>query len=369
VAALHDEAAMARLAAAEKELKDKVAARPDLAPAMGDPWSAAAEATRKLDPRYAETRLTLFGGSELLATAGRVVLYVTETKKPNPERLPEYRDSALGSLENELFSTAPVYKDLEEALLAERLRQVEEILGRDHPFTRAVLGEKTPAEVAREAVAGTRLDSAEARHALVKGGAAAVAKSSDGMIALARRIEPFYRSSVQFLEEEIEPVLTRAAEKLALARFKVYGRSAYPDATFTLRLSYGTVASYPGSGTSVAPRTTFYGLFDRWASWGGKAPWSLPERWTEKRSRLQLETPFDFVTTNDAVGGSSGSPVINAKAEFVGIVFDGNIESLAGDYYYGETVNRTVAVDVRGILEALRHVYDADNLVQELLGS
>jgi hypothetical protein len=203
----------------------------------------------------------------------------------------------------------------------------------------------------------------------VKGGAAAVAKSTDPMIALARRIEPFYRAAVRFLEDEIEPVLTRAGEKLALARFKVYGRSAYPDATFTLRLSYGAVTGYPAEGTIVPPRTTFHGLYDRWAAWGGKPPWHLPERWVERKSRLALDTSFNFVTTNDTVGGSSGSPVINRKAEFVGIVFDGNIESLAGDYYYDETVNRTVAVDARGILEALRRVYDADDLLHELLGS
>jgi hypothetical protein len=246
---------------------------------------------------------------------------------------------------------------------------VRDLLGRDHPFTRAVLGDKEPAEVAQAAVATTQLDRPEARKALVKGGAAALAKSTDGIIVLARRIEPFYRTSVRFLEEEIEPVLTRAGEKLALARFKVYGRSAYPDATFTLRLSYGAVAGYPADGTIVAPRTTFYGLFDRWAARGGKAPWGLAERWVERKNRLTLETPFNFVTTNDTVGGSSGSPVINRNAELVGVLFDGNIESLAGDYYYDETVNRTVAVDVRGILEALRRVYDADNLVQELLGS
>src|SRR5262249_44016210 len=206
VAALRDETAMARLAAAGKELKDAVAARPDLAQTGGEPWSAAAEATRKLDPRYAETRLTLFRGSELLAIAGKVVLYVAETKKPNAERLPDYRDSALGSLENELFSTAPVYKDLEEAMLTERFRQVQDVLGGRHALTGAVRGGKPPAEAAHEAVAGTRLDSAEARRALVKGGPAAVAKSNDPMIALARRLEPFYRATVRFLEEEIEPV-------------------------------------------------------------------------------------------------------------------------------------------------------------------
>jgi Peptidase S46 len=367
--ALRDEAAMARKAAAEKELRARVAADPELAAAVGDPWSAVAEATARLDARYAETRLTGFLGSELLGIAGLVVQYVVEAKKPNDQRLESYRDSALASLENELYSTAPLHKDLEEAKLQERLRQSEEMLGREHPFVRAVLGGRTPAEVAREAVAGTKLESASARRALVKGGTAAVERSTDSMIVLARRIDPFYRAITRFMEDEIDPVLTRASEKLALARFKTYGRSSYPDATFTLRLSYGTVAAFPASGTIAAPRTTFHGLYDRWASWGGKPPWNLPARWVERKSRLELTTPFNFVTTNDTVGGSSGSPVINKGCELVGVVFDGNIESLAGDYYYDETLNRTVAVDARGILEALRHVYDAESLVQELLGS
>jgi Peptidase S46 len=368
-AALRDEAAMAKKAAEEEELRAKVAADPELAKTVGDPWSAIAEATAKLDARYTETRLAGYIGSELLGIAGLIVQYVVETRKPNGERLPPFRDSALASLENELYSTAPIHKDLEEVKLTERLRQSEETLGRDHPFVRAVLGARTPAEVAREAVGGTRLDDAEARRALVKGGPAAVEKSSDTMIALARKIDPFDRAITRFQEDEIEPVLTRAGEKLALARFKAHGRSSYPDATFTLRLSYGTVASFPASGTIVAPRTTFHGLYDRWASWGGKPPWNLPERWVEKKGRLDLVTPLNFVTTNDTVGGSSGSPVINKGGELVGIVFDGNIESLAGDYYYDESINRTVAVDARGILEALRHVYDAESLVQELLGS
>ncbi len=367
--ALRDEAAMARKAAAEEELRARVAADPELAKAVGDPWSPVAEATSRLDTRYVETRLTGFLGSELLGIAGLIVQYVVEAKKPNGERLEAYRDSSLASLENALYSTAPVHKDLEEVKLRERLRQSEEALGKDHPFVRAVLQGRTPAEVAWEAVAGTTLDDAVARRALVKGGPAAVEKSADSMVALARRIDPFYRATTRFQQDEIDPVLTRASERLALARFRVYGRSSYPDATFTLRLSYGTVASFPASGTIAAPRTTFHGLYDRWASWGGKAPWNLPERWVERKSRLELTTPLNFVTTNDTVGGSSGSPVVNKACELVGVVFDGNIESLAGDYYYDETLNRTVAVDARGILEALRHVYDAESLVQELLGS
>jgi hypothetical protein len=368
-AALRDEAAMAKKAAAEDELRARVAADAELAKAVGDPWSAVAEATSRLDARYAELRHAGFLGSELLGIAGVVVQYVVETKKPNGERLEPYRDSSLASLENGLYSTAPIHKDLEEAKLRERLRQSEEALGKDHPFVRAVLGGRTPAEVAREAVAGTRLDDASARRALVKGGASAVEKSADSMIALARKIDPFYRTLTRFQQDEIDPALTRASEKLALARFKAYGRSSYPDATFTLRLTYGTVAGFPALGTTVAPRTTFHGLYDRWASWGGKSPWSLPARWVERKGKLELTTPFNFVTTNDAVGGSSGSPVINKGCELVGVLFDGNIESLAGDYYYDEKINRAVAVDSRGILEALRSVYDADSLVQELLGS
>ncbi len=368
-AALRDHAAMVRKAAEEQDLRAKVAADPELVRAVGDPWSAIAQATRKRDAHYAELRLASFGGSDLLEKAGTIVQYVVERKKSNSERLKPFRESALASLENELFSTAPIYKDLEEATLAERLRQAEEMLGTDHPYVQAVLGGQNPTEVAHAAVAGTGLDSPEARRALVKGGAAAVEKSTDSMIALARRIDPFYRAVVRFEEEEVDPVLTRAGEKLALARFKVFGRTVYPDATFTLRLSYGSVEGFPAEGTSVAPRTTFHGLYDRWAARGGKYPWGLPDRWVERKGRLELTTPLNFVTTNDTVGGSSGSPVINRAGEFVGLVFDGNIQSLAGDYYYDAALNRTVAVDARGILEALRRIYDAQSLVQELLGS
>lgn len=367
--AVRDALAMVRKAAGEQDLRAKVAADPELAGAVGDPWTAVAQATRKLDARYAEWRLAGFGGSDLLTKAGQIVLYVAEKRKPNEERLKKYRESALTSLENELYSTAPIYNDLDEVRLAERLRQAEGMLGRDHPFVRAVLDGQSPGEVARAAVAGTRLDSREAREALVKGGTAAVAKSTDTMIVLARKIDPFYRAVTRFHEDEVEAVLTRAAEKLARARFKVFGRTTYPDATFTLRLSYGTVEGYPAEGTTVAPRTTFHGLYDRWAARGGKDPWSLPPRWIERRSRLELTTPLNFVTSNDVVGGNSGSPVINRAGELVGVVFDGNIQSLAGDYYYDGTLNRTVAVDARAIVEALRQVYDAESLVKELLGS
>jgi hypothetical protein len=205
-----------------------------------------------------------------------------------------------------------------------------------------------------------------ARRALVTGGEAAVASSNDSMIALARRIDPIAREVRKFLEDEVEAVADRAGEKLARARWKVYGKTLPPDATFTLRLAYGTVKGYPGDGTLVAPRTTFHGLFDRWAAFGGRAPWSLPARWLERRGALDLTTPLNFVSTNDIIGGNSGSPVVNRAGEFVGIVFDSNIHGLAWDYFYTDDKARAVSVDSRGILEALRKVYDAGAVADEL---
>jgi Peptidase S46 len=204
------------------------------------------------------------------------------------------------------------------------------------------------------------------RKALVDGGPAAVAASTDSMIVLARRIDPIARELRKFFEDEVDAPVTRAGEKVAQARFKAYGRTMSPDATFTLRLSYGTVAGYPAEGTSVAPFTTFHGMLDRSIAHGGKAPWALPPRWQEKRASLKLETPLDFVSTNDIIGGNSGSPVVDREGDFVGIVFDGNIQSLAWDYFFTDEQARCVSVDARGISEALRSVYGADALVREL---
>jgi hypothetical protein len=366
---LRDPKAFALKAAQEKDLRDKVAADQALLRAVGDPWSAVAAAQKKEDARMAETRFVNFRGSDLLGLAGKIVLLVAEAKKPNEVRLREYRDSAQASLTNALYSPAPVYDDLDEATLTDQLTQARAALGPEHPFVKAVLGAATPAAAAHAAVAGTKLADVASRRALVAGGSAAVLASGDSMIALARRIEPFYREIRRFREEEVEAVVTRAAEKLAQARFKVYGHTAYPDATFTLRLSYGVVKGYPADGTQLAPRTTLYGLYDRSLSWGGKPPWNLAPRWVERRAALDLATPLNFVSDNDIIGGNSGSPVINRAAEFVGIVFDGNIDSLAGDFFFDEERNRAVSVDARGILEALRKVYDAEALARELLGS
>jgi hypothetical protein len=217
-------------------------------------------------------------------------------------------------------------------------------------------------------VNGTRLSDAALRRKLVEGGEAAVAASDDAMIVLARKLDPMRRESIKWSEDNVSSVLQRAGEQLGKARFAVYGKTTYPDATFTLRLSYGQVQGYPMNGTKAPYKTTFYGLYDRARSFDLEGPFALPARYREGRDKLDLATPLDFVTTNDVVGGNSGSPVINAKAEIVGLVFDGNIESLIGDFIYDSATNRTVAVHTAAMTEALRKLYNAPALVKELLG-
>ncbi len=364
--ALQDPKAMAAKAAAEKDLRAKVAADPALAGA-NDPWTAIEAAQKKAASRLPEELVVGFGGSRLAQIAGQIVRYVAEVKKPNEQRLEEYIDSNLEILRNRLYSPAPLFDDLEEATLASHLGLVVEKLGRAHPYVKAVLGDASPADVAKAAIGGTKLKDPAARRALVDGGPAAVAASTDSMIVLARKIDPFARELRKFLEDEVEAPVTRAGEKVAHARFKAYGRTMPPDATFTLRLSYGSVAGFPAEGTQVAPFTTFYGMLDRSIAHGGQAPWALPPRWQEKKTALKLETPLNFVSTNDIIGGNSGSPVVDRKGEFVGIVFDGNIETLAWDYFFTDEKARCVSVDARGIAEALRSVYGADALVRELV--
>jgi hypothetical protein len=207
------------------------------------------------------------------------------------------------------------------------------------------------------------------RKKLIEGGEAAVAASDDPMIVLQRRLDPLRRESIKWFEDNVQSVEQRAGERLGKARFAVYGKNAYPDATFTLRLSYGQVAGYPMNGTKAPARTTFYGLFDRAASFNYDGPFALPSRYMEGKDKLDLATPLNFVTTNDIIGGNSGSPVINREGEIVGLVFDGDIESLVGDFVYDDTANRTVAVTTNGMTEALRKLYGAGKLVDELVGS
>jgi hypothetical protein len=242
---------------------------------------------------------------------------------------------------------------------------IEEV-GKDDPFVKAVLNGKTPAEVATTLVNGTKLADPAFRKNLIDGGEAAVAASTDPMILLARKLDPMRREMIKWEQDNVESVEQEAGEKIGKARFAVYGKSTYPDATFTLRLSYGQVKGYPMNGTIAPYKTTLYGLYDRANSFDFKPPFNLPARYAEGVGKLNLATPVDFVTTNDVVGGNSGSPLFNRDGEIVGLLFDGNIESLLGDFVYDGETNRTIAVHTAVMTEVLGKLYGAQSLLDEL---
>ncbi len=296
-----------------------------------------------------------------------MVQYVAEIKKPDGQRLAGYHDAQLQSLRFRLFSPAPVYPGLEVVRLTGSLQTALAELGPNDAFVKLVLHGRTPEQAARNLIDGTKLADPALRRSLVEGGQAAVDASTDPLIVLARELDPMRRATVKWYEDNVQSVEQRAGEQIGKARFAVYGKSTYPDATFTLRLSYGQVQGYPMNGTKAPAKTTFFGLYDRAASFNYEGPFYLPARFKEGRDKLNLATPLDFVTTNDIIGGNSGSPVINRKGEIVGLIFDGNIESLAGDYVYDPARNRAVAVHTAGMTEALRKLYNAPALVNELM--
>jgi hypothetical protein len=365
---LADKNLVAKMQKDEANFRALVASQPEGEKAYGGAWDAIAQAEMKHRQMLKTYRFYTLRGSRLLATALNIVQYVAEVKKPDGERLEGYHDSQLDSLRFRLFSPAPIYPGFEAAMLEGALQLSLEELGSNDPFIEAVLGARTPAEVAKEAVQGTKLADPGLRKPLLEGGEAAVQASSDPMIVLARTIDPFDRQRIKAREDKVESVETPAGEKIGQARFAVYGKSLYPDATFTLRLGYGAVKGYPMNGTQAPPMTTFYGLYDRAYSFGLKPPYNLPARYLERRTRLDLAQPLDFVSTCDVVGGNSGSPVVNKQGELVGLIFDGNIESLVSDYVYYEVNNRAVAVHSGAIIAALRELYDAAPLADELEG-
>jgi hypothetical protein len=353
----------------ETSFRGLVASNPAWQQAYGGAWDAIAQAEMKHRQTLKTYRFYLLRGSHLSAIALNIVQYVAELEKPDGERLEGYHDSELESLRFRLFSPAPIYPGFETAMLGGALQLSLEELGDSDPFIKAVLGGHTPAEAAKEAIEGTKLADPAFRKSLVEGGEAAVQASSDPMIVLARAIDPFDRQRIKAFEDYVESVETPAGEKIGQARFAVYGKSLYPDATFTLRLGYGAVKGYPMNGTQAPPMTTFYGLYDRAYSFGLEFPYNLPARYLERRTRLNLAGPLNFVNTCDIIGGNSGSPVVNRQGELVGLIFDGNIESLIGDFVYYGVNNRAVAVHSGAIIQVLREMYDAAPLADELEGN
>ncbi len=349
----------------EEKFKAAVAANPGLKSEYGGAWDEIAAAERKAATRIKE-RFYHSTDSRFAGIAAAIVQYVAEVKKPDGQRLPGYHDSQLESLRFDLLSPAPVYRDMEIARITGQLDMDVQEMGSSDPYLRIVLGGKSPHDAALAMVNGTKLDDPDVRRKLIEGGEAAVNASTDAMVVMARKLDPMRRDYVKWMEDNVESIEQRAGEKLGRARFTVYGKSTYPDATFTLRLSYGTVKGYPMNGTKAPSKTTYYGLFDRAAGFDYAPPFNVPSRYQEGRTKLDLATPLDFVTTNDIVGGNSGSPVINRSGEIVGLIFDGNIESLAGDYVYDGETNRAVAVHTAGMTEALRKMYEVDRLLHEL---
>jgi hypothetical protein len=293
---------------------------------------------------------------------------VTEIKKPDGERLDQFHEAGLESLRYRMYSPATIYPSTEKLYMSTDLKLAEEKLGKDDAYVQAILQGGNVDKTVDALVDGTRLADPAVRKALVDGGEAAVAASTDPMIVAARRVDPIVRETTRRMKDTIESVLTPAGEKLGKARFLIYGKDAYPDATFTLRLSYGSVKGYPYNGTVAPPFTTFYGLYDRAASFSNQPPFDLTPKEAAALTKVDLTTPFDFVSTNDIIGGNSGSPVINRDGELVGLVFDGDIESMAGDFEYDGTRNRTVAVHSSGMVEGLRKFYGANALADELEG-
>jgi hypothetical protein len=366
---LRDPSLMAKKQKEEEAFRSLVAGKPAGQRAYGSAWDSIAAAETKQREILKPFRLRSLGWSSLSLMALEIVQYVAEVKKPDGVRLDGFHDSQLDSLRFRLFSPAPVYRDFEQALLAGFLQFSLDELGPGDPFIKAVLAGRSPNEVAKEAMSETKLVDASFRRALVEGGESAVQTSTDPLIILARKVDPWRRQMIKTYEDQVESVETPAGEKIGEARFAVYGKSQYPDATFTLRLSFGAVKGFPMNGTQAPPKTTFFGLYDRAYSFDLKPPYNLPERYLEPEMKLDLATPLDFVSTGDVVGGNSGSPVINREGELVGLIFDGNIESLVGDYVYDEENNRAVAVHSGAIIEVLRKLYDAGALVDELAGN
>lgn len=363
---LQDPKLMAKKREDEAAFKAKVMANPQWRAAYGKAWDQIAAAEKKSQTRFKEQ---YFHGlySQYANLAQQIVQYVAEIKKPDGQRLAGFHEAQLESLRLALFSPAPIYPEMEIARITGALELDLAEAGPNDPWVKLVLNGKSPREVAEALVRGTKMGDAEYRKKLIEGGESAVAASDDTMIVLARKLDPMRRELIQWTEDNVDSVVQRAGEQLGKARFAAFGKTTFPDATFTLRLSYGKVAGYPMNGTIAPPMTTLYGLYDRNASFGNKPPFDLPARWLEGRSKLDLAMQINFVTTNDIIGGNSGSPVVNGAGEIVGLIFDGNIESLVGDFVYEGGSNRSVAVHTAAMTEALRKLYGAEKLADELL--
>ena len=368
---LLDKSIMNEKATDEAKLRASFKANPKNAGAA-DPWDEIAQAMKtqqEIFPNlnYLE-RMRGFAG-RLPQIARILVRAAAEKPKPNQERMREFRDSALPSLEQQLFSTEPTYKSLETVMLGESLEEMQDALGKDNPDVQKVLQGKIPADAAKDLIENTKLEDVAVRKQLYEGGEAAIDASTDPLIVVMRAIDPSARAARHEFEDKIDSVVHRDGAVIAKARFAQSGYTQPPDATFTLRLSYGAVKGYQEGGKAIPFETTMGGAFQHATDHGSKPPYDLPESWLKSKPNLNLKTPLNFVSTADIIGGNSGSPTVNKKGEVVGIIFDGDIQSLPWNFAYSDVQGRAVSVDSRGIQEALRNIYGATALANELMGT
>jgi len=364
--ALLDDRLMQSKREEEAALRAKVAADPQLAQATGDPWAEIEKAQLLEHQLYLPYTFLEQGAgfnSHLFSYARTLVRAAAERGKDNTARLREYRDAALPRVQQRLLAPVPAYPALEKMTLSYSLERMREWLGPDAAIVRQLLVKDSPDTLAARAVDGSKLGDPAVRKQLWEGGAAAVDASHDPMIELARSVDAAARAVRKQYEDQVEAPEEAAAEKIAHARFKVYGTSVSPDANFTLRLNYGTVQGWREDGHEVEPFTHLARLYERATD---QDPFRVPDSWLKARDSLDLQTRFDLSTTNDIVGGNSGSPTIDASGHIVGLMFDGNIHSISGAYWYDTALNRAVAVDPAIMVEALRKVYKADGLLCEM---
>jgi hypothetical protein len=358
--ALDDDALMAEKSRQEQALR----ASAQLTGA--DPWAAITSATARERALYLPYTFIENGagfGSALFRDARLLVRGADERLKPNNERLREFTDAALPAMLTDLFAQVPVYPEYEELTLSFSLERMREWLGPDHPIVRKLMSKESPDALATRLIAETKLDDAMVRKRLWEGGKAAIDASLDPMIELARSIDGDARAIRKKYEDEVEAPITAAAQRIAAARFAVYGTNTYPDATFTPRLNYGTVQGWLEDGVPVEPFTHLDRAFERAT---GASPFKIPASWLKAKAQLDMNTPFCFSTSNDIVGGNSGSPLIDASGKIVGLMFDGNIHSIAGRYWFNPANNRAIAVHPAIIREALQKVYGARQILAEL---
>ncbi len=364
--ALHSDELFAQKSKAEHDLKEAVAADPKLAAKVGSAWDDIAEANQTFlefrDPYLFIEQGAAFN-TMLFNYARSLIRVAAEREKPNETRLEGYTDAELPRLKQITLAAQPIYPELETLVLSFSLDKMREYLGPDSEFVKEILGNRSPAAAAEALVSGTRLADAEMRRQLWEADLASLKSSVDPMLELAFAIEDRARQLLRRYKDDVEAPSDRAYERIAAARFDIYGTSTYPDATFTLRVTYGAHEGWKEKGALVRPWTTVSELFPRVT---GEPPFRLPESWSDAGEELNGGTKFNFVGTTDIVGGNSGSPVIDAEGRLVGLIFDGNIHSISGSYWFDSAFNRAVAVHPEVMIESLRHIYEADDLLREM---